>query len=144
MVRTKKVLVFSAAVLLVCAAGAGLFFQEFDSNVELMLPDDSNVKRSINFFRESDLSNKIVVSLGLNSKEKKRADLFRAADQLTASLISPLFTETDAPWMSPDKEKKNEPAFVVETIGKIAEIKNLSEEEVADQIWQNYQKVFEN
>jgi len=56
--------------------------------------------------------------------------------------LKQLLTETDAPWLSPFKDKINEPAYVTETIKKIAEIKGLSEEEVADQIWKNYVKVF--
>ena len=58
--------------------------------------------------------------------------------------LSQLLTETDAPYLSPYKDKRNEPVFVVETIKKIAEIKGISEEEVADQIWDNYQRVFKN
>ncbi len=56
--------------------------------------------------------------------------------------LTQLFTETDAPWLSPFPDKRNEPAFVIETIKKIALIKNVSERNVAGQIWQNYNDVF--
>jgi len=56
--------------------------------------------------------------------------------------LTQLLTETDAPWQTPFKDQMNEPAFVIETIKKMAEIKEISVEEVADQIWKNYQKVF--
>ena len=56
--------------------------------------------------------------------------------------LSHLFTETDAPLLSPYKERLNEPAFVVETIRKIAEIKQMDALEVANNIYQNYQRVF--
>jgi TatD DNase family protein len=56
--------------------------------------------------------------------------------------ISQLLTETDAPYLSPFKEKKNEPAFVIETIKKIAEIKKMDTEEVANNIYMNYQRLF--
>ena len=56
--------------------------------------------------------------------------------------INHIFTETDAPFLSPFKDKRNEPAFVTETIKKIAEIKGLDEKEVENNIWMNYQKVF--
>ncbi|MBS3116645.1 TatD family hydrolase [Candidatus Woesearchaeota archaeon] len=56
--------------------------------------------------------------------------------------LTQLFTETDSPWLSPYPDRKNEPAFVMESLKKIAEIKNLSVEETADVIWKNYQKVF--
>lgn len=58
--------------------------------------------------------------------------------------LKQLLTETDAPWQTPFKGQLNEPAFVIETIKKIAEIKKLSPEEVADQIWKNYLNVFES
>ena len=56
--------------------------------------------------------------------------------------INHLFCETDAPFLSPFKDKRNEPAFVVESYKKIAEIKNLALEEVENNIWMNFQKLF--
>ncbi|MBI2662587.1 TatD family hydrolase [Candidatus Woesearchaeota archaeon] len=56
--------------------------------------------------------------------------------------LTQLLTETDSPWLSPIKEQRNEPSFVIETIRKIAEIKQLTPEQVAVQIWENYQKAF--
>lgn len=56
--------------------------------------------------------------------------------------ISKLLTETDAPFLSPYPNKRNEPRFVIETIKKMAEIKKMNEEEVANNIFMNYQKVF--
>ncbi|MBW2978303.1 TatD family hydrolase [Candidatus Woesearchaeota archaeon] len=56
--------------------------------------------------------------------------------------INQLFTETDAPYLSPYPGKRNEPAFVIEAIKKIAEIKKMEAEEVANNIWMNYQNVF--
>ena len=56
--------------------------------------------------------------------------------------INQLLTETDAPYLSPFPGERNEPAFVIETIKKIAEIKNFMPEEVANNIWMNYNRVF--
>ncbi|NJL44360.1 MAG: TatD family hydrolase [Nitrosarchaeum sp.] len=56
--------------------------------------------------------------------------------------LSRLLTETDAPFLSPHREARNEPAFIVETIKKIAELKGQTPEEVADQIYMNYQRLF--
>ncbi len=56
--------------------------------------------------------------------------------------LKQLLTETDGPWLGPYSHQKNESAFVIEAIKKIAEIKKLTEKEVADQIWQNYERVF--
>ena len=64
--------------------------------------------------------------------------------QIMAELvnISQLLTETDSPYLSPYPGKRNEPAFVAETIKKIAEIKKFEAEEVANNIFMNYQNIF--
>lgn len=56
--------------------------------------------------------------------------------------LQKILTETDAPYLSPYKEKRNEPAFIVETIKKISEIKKLDRKEVENLIFMNYQKLF--
>lgn len=53
-----------------------------------------------------------------------------------------ILTETDSPWLSPFRDKVNEPAFVAESVKKIAEIKGLTLEETAKNIYMNYQKLF--
>ena len=57
--------------------------------------------------------------------------------------ISQLFCETDSPYLSPYKEKTNEPAFVAESYSKIAEIKEMDVIEAINNIYMNWQKVFE-
>ena len=56
--------------------------------------------------------------------------------------INQLLTETDAPYLSPYPKTRNEPAFVLESIKKIAEIKKLTVEETAAKIWDNYKRMF--
>ncbi|MFA6460656.1 MAG: TatD family hydrolase [Candidatus Woesearchaeota archaeon] len=58
--------------------------------------------------------------------------------------IKQLLTETDGPWLCPYSQGHSESAFVLEGIKKIAEIKNVSMEEAAEQVWNNYQNVFED
>jgi len=55
--------------------------------------------------------------------------------------INQLLSETDGPWLSPTGER-NEPANVVYTVRNIAKIKGFNEEEVANNIWLNFQRVF--
>lgn len=57
--------------------------------------------------------------------------------------ISQLFCETDSPYLSPYKEQLNEPAFIVESYSRIAEIKGMEINEVVNNIYMNWQKVFE-
>ena len=56
--------------------------------------------------------------------------------------LSQLLTETDAPYLSPVAGERNESANVAVTIKEIAKIKNLGEKEVAEQIFNNYKKLF--
>ena len=56
--------------------------------------------------------------------------------------LSHLFTETDAPFLGYDRKMRNEPANVIFTIKKIAEIKNLDVKEVENNIFMNYQRMF--
>jgi len=56
--------------------------------------------------------------------------------------INQLFCETDSPYLSPFKEKQNQPAFVIESYKKIAEIKGMELKEVINNVWMNYQKLF--
>ncbi len=56
--------------------------------------------------------------------------------------ITQLFAETDSPFLSPYKDKRNEPAFVVETYKVIAQIKKMDLKEVENALFQNYQQVF--
>jgi TatD DNase family protein len=53
-----------------------------------------------------------------------------------------ILTETDSPYLSPFKEKDNEPRFITESIKKISEIWDVSEKEVERQIEENFERVF--
>ena len=57
--------------------------------------------------------------------------------------ITQLFCETDSPYLSPYREKMNEPAFVIESYNKLAELKGMDITEVANNIYMNWQRVFE-
>lgn len=58
--------------------------------------------------------------------------------------IDHLFSETDAPYVTPvpHRGKRNEPLFVLETEKKLAELKGVSEQEMAAQIIKNAERVF--
>ena len=56
--------------------------------------------------------------------------------------IHQLLTETDSPFLSPFRGERNEPSFVIETIKKIAEIKSLPIEDVANLVYRNAEKLF--
>jgi len=56
--------------------------------------------------------------------------------------LKQILTETDAPFLSPFSDKKNEPAFVVESAKQIANIKGLAVEELVNIVYNNYQRIF--
>ncbi len=92
-VHDRKKLVIGFVLAVTVAAGTGLFFVRYEGNIDLMLPPDPEVSRSIGFLRDSSLSDKIIISLTLTDPAKNKKDLFQAADRLAASLTPPLFTK---------------------------------------------------
>jgi TatD DNase family protein len=58
--------------------------------------------------------------------------------------IDRILSETDAPYVAPAKYRgqRNEPVYVVETVARLAELKNVSPEEMKAQIWANAKRIF--
>ncbi|MBN2458423.1 TatD family hydrolase [Candidatus Woesearchaeota archaeon] len=56
--------------------------------------------------------------------------------------LSHLFCETDSPFLSPYPDKRNEPAFVVESYRMVAEIKKQDIAEVGKNVYMNWQRLF--
>ncbi|OGW48323.1 MAG: hypothetical protein A2078_15435 [Nitrospirae bacterium GWC2_57_9] len=88
----RKSVLWSIALLGVLAA-IGVFFVRYESSIDLMFPDDPDIRRSLDFLRDSKLSDKVVLSVALTDPEKDKGDLFHAVDQLAARLTPPLFTK---------------------------------------------------
>lgn len=63
-------------------------------------------------------------------------------EMVSETNMSQLLTETDSPYLGPTPGLTNEPKNVALTIKKIAELKGMTPEETADQIFQNYQRLF--
>ena len=80
-------------VILTIASGLGLFYIGFDNNVETMLPDNDNIHQSMRFLRESDISDKVILSFNLKSSRYKTVDLIATVDSFCASLNTPLITD---------------------------------------------------
>lgn len=73
---------------------------------------------------------------------------FKAAEELRDVVrnipLDRIHVETDAPFLAPIpyRGKKNQPAFMIETAKKVAELKNVSLEELGAQILKNTTKLF--
>jgi TatD DNase family protein len=53
-----------------------------------------------------------------------------------------ILTETDSPFLSPYKDKPNQPAYIKETLEKLSELWKIPEKKVEDQIERNFQSIF--
>lgn len=72
----------------------------------------------------------------------KKADDIREAVKYAP--LDRILVETDAPWLAPmpHRGKRNEPSFVVLTAQMIAQLKNISVEEVAEKTTENFFRLF--
>jgi TatD DNase family protein len=59
--------------------------------------------------------------------------------------LTSIFSETDAPWVTPitHRGQRNEPAYVVEVVQNLAELKNISVDAMAEQIRANAKRILE-
>ena len=83
------------------------------------------------------LENKWCISIPVNCV---RSQHFQ--NIISLANISQLLTETDAPYLGNDPEKRNEPSNITHTIKKISEIKGITEQEVEKLIYLNFQRLF--
>jgi len=113
-------------------------------------------KEILDILEQSKFSNVILHCFGGSKKLIKRA--VEAGYHLTVTSIAnrlqhfqmmakivpltQLFTETDAPYLSPVKDERNEPKNVDVAIEVIAKAKGLTPEEVSKSLYMNYQRVF--
>ncbi len=70
----------------------------------------------------------------------KNSEHFQKVIEMTP--ITQLFCETDAPYLHPDREWPNQPANVVVSYEKIAELKKISLKQVCDHLKSNFDFLF--
>jgi TatD DNase family protein len=82
-----------------------------------------------------------MISFAGNLTFPKAQQIRDAAAQVPLDRI---LIETDCPYLAPvpNRGKRNEPAFVVETARKLAELRQLSAESIGDQTTRNFYKFF--
>jgi TatD DNase family protein len=70
----------------------------------------------------------------------KAVDIQEAARQAPADRI---LVETDAPYLAPvpKRGKRNEPAFMLETVKKLAALRGVSDQSIADQTTENFRRL---
>ena len=88
----RKRLILGLAAILTAAAAIGLQSISLENNLELMLPADDQIRRSMRFLQESNFSDDVIVSLALRSPDRSTEELIQAARQLERDLRPPLVT----------------------------------------------------
>lgn len=70
----------------------------------------------------------------------------RSSESFTALLkklpLELILTETDAPYLSPERGTRNEPKNVVGTVHYLAELRDISKKEAELLVWNNYCRLF--
>jgi len=71
----------------------------------------------------------------------KALDIQESARMCPADRV---LTETDAPYLAPvpKRGKRNEPAFMIETVKKLAQLRGVSEQVIAESTTQNFLRLF--
>jgi uncharacterized protein len=92
-VQQHRWLVIGLSGVVIVISIMGLRYVAFDNNVELMLPGNEAVHRTMHFLRDSNLSDKVIISLELRSAEHTTQDLIQAVEAFQKSLHSPFVTE---------------------------------------------------
>ncbi len=128
--------------------------QELD--LPLIVHSRKAEEQVINILEEMKAKKVIMHCFGGNKKLVKRAadlefsfsippNIIRSHHfQMIVSIvgINYILTETDGPFLAPEQNQRNEPSNIPITIKKIAEIKGTTEEETANNIYMNYQRLF--
>lgn len=125
----------------------------FDDLIEFLRPHAGELKPGvIHFFTGTVADARALADMGFSftfggaitfppRKGKTQGDY----DEVIAMLpFDRILSETDAPYVTPIpfRGKKNEPAYVVHTVEKLAQLKGITKEEMKAQIWQNAQRIF--
>ncbi len=92
-VSKHKRFVLPAFLLFIALTSAGTLFLNYSNDLSVMLPSGGEINRYLSFYRKSNLTNNIVISLELNSGEYNTTDLLKEADDLSRSIDSPLISE---------------------------------------------------
>jgi TatD DNase family protein len=121
--------------------------READEDTERMLRENPPTAGVLHCFTSSEKLANFAVSIGLYISFSgivtfpKSEPLAAIARQVPAER---LLVETDCPYLAPvpHRGKRNEPAFVSDTAKYIAQLRNLSPEQVAEQTSSNFGRLF--
>ncbi|HEY4502892.1 MAG TPA: TatD family hydrolase [Candidatus Paceibacterota bacterium] len=110
-----------------------------------ILKQYAKVKGDVHFFAGSPDVAKAFVDFGFTLSFTGVITFTHDYDEVIRNTpLDMIMSETDAPYVTPTphRGKRNEPSYVKEVVKRIAEIKNLPEEDVAKAIMTNARRVF--
>lgn len=110
-----------------------------------ILKEHAKVKGDVHFFAGSLEDAKGFVDFGFTLSFTGVITFTHDYDEVVRQTpLDMIMSETDSPYITPVpyRGKRNEPVYVIEVVKKIAEIKGLGVEEVANQIVLNAKRVF--
>ena len=93
--RKKRPVLF-ILIFLIFVSLSALYFVEYESSMDNILPQNKVIGRGMEFFRNSNIAGKVIVSMELTSQEKDINDLLKEVDLLAGSLNKNLFPEVTA------------------------------------------------
>ncbi len=111
----------------------------------LYLIHNTRLRGNVHFFVGSKEIAKEFLDLGFTLSFTGVITFAKGYEELVKFIpLDRILSETDCPYVPPVpyRGKRNEPVYVIEVIKKIAEIKNLSFEEVSEQLLKNSKKLF--
>lgn len=122
--------------------------KNFDDAYDDLLPliKDFNLHKIIHFFVGSLTITKKLLKTGCYFTFGGVITFVRDYDEVIKFLpIEDILLETDAPYVSPEpyRGQRNEPAYIIEVVKKIAELKNISVEEVIKKTTESAKRIFE-
>lgn len=92
-VKKHRNIVLALFVLITVCAAARIHTIDFNNTIEVMLPDNAAITRNLTFLRESNLSDKVILSFKLLPSNHDVHDLVAVVDQLAENLDSPLISK---------------------------------------------------
>lgn len=120
--------------------------EAFSDLIKILKPHIKDLKPSItHFFTGTKNHAKELLDMGFYFTFGGVITFARNYDEIIKMIpLDRILSETDAPYVTPEpfRGKRNEPVYVKYVVAKLAEIKGVSEEEMAGQIWENAKEVF--
>ncbi len=95
MVNKHRLLTVFILLLLAAFCSWKLLNAQFNNDISMMLPENSEAEKTFQFIAKSGLANKVVISLRMNDDKHTVAELTSYVDQLAQRLDSPLITRVD-------------------------------------------------